>query len=119
MVRINGVNSITTLGVTTTTPGGLLTQPTNMGEFERDRFAVLPEGGVNLRLDITRNLRANIGITAMYLSNVARSGGQIDLALNPTQLNGGTLSGEARPAFNFEEDSFWLRGVNAGLEYRF
>ena len=118
-VRINGVNSITTLGVTTTTPGGLLTQPTNIGEFERGQFAVLPEGGLNLRFDVTRRLRASIGISAMYLSDVVRSGGQIDVALNPSQLNGGTLSGEARPAFNFAEDSFWLRGVNAGLEYRF
>lgn len=118
-VRINGVNSVTTLGTTITTPGGLLAQPTNMGEFERGQFATLPEGGINLRFDITRNLRASAGITAMYLSDVVRSGNQIDLALNPTQINGGTLSGEARPAFNFEEDSFWVRGVNAGLEYRF
>ena len=118
-VRINGVNSITTLGTTITTPGGLLTQPTNIGEFERDRFCILPEGSANLRFDLTKNLRASLGFTVINLSRVIHSGRQIDLALNPTQVNGGTLVGEARPAFAFQEENFWMSGTNASLEWRF
>jgi hypothetical protein len=117
-VNISGSNSITSGGLTTTTPGGLLTQPTNIGSFSRDRFAVLPEAAINVRWDVTRNLRAQVGYTFLYLDRVVRSAQQIDLGVNPTQLSGGTLAGEPRPAFAFQESNFWVQGVNAGIEYR-
>ena len=116
-VRINGFNSISVLGTPVTTPGGLLTQPTNIGEFSRNEFAVLPEGALTLRCDVTCNMRASVGYTVMYLDRVVRSGDQIDVALNPSQI-GGTLVGDPRPAFAFRENSFWVQGITAGVEYR-
>ncbi len=97
--------------------GGLLTQPTNIGTYKRDVFAVLPEANVNLRFDITRNLRATMGYTYIYTNRVQRSGDAIDLNVNPTQI-GGTLDGPAQPAFAFRDTPFWVHGVSAGLEYR-
>ena len=38
-VRIDGSTTTTSLGTTSTAPTGLLAQPTNIGEFSRDRFA--------------------------------------------------------------------------------
>jgi hypothetical protein len=49
---------------------------------------------------------------------MVRPGDQVDLLVNPTQINSGTLVGAARPQFDFKESDFWLQGVNLGLEYR-
>lgn len=124
VLQINGANSVTTLpgtpqAVTVTNTGGLLTQPSNIGTFREDRFAVLPEAQLNLRYDITCNWRATLGYSFLYLDSVMRSGSAIDLNLNPTQINGGTLVGPALPAPNFYDSSYWLQGVNAGLEFRY
>jgi hypothetical protein len=116
-VLINGSNSTTTLGSTTTGVGGLLAQPSNIGLYQRDVFAVLPEANANLRFDLTCNLRATIGYTFLYMNHVQRSGEAIDTTLNPTQI-GGTLTGESRPAFVFHDTGFWAHGANAGVEYR-
>ena len=117
-VAISGVNTITTLGTTVTSPGGLLTQPTNIGFYHRNQFAVLPEVQFNLRYDLTQNWRFVTGYTFLYLNHVQRSGAAIDTTLNPTQINGGTLVGPARPAFAFTNSAYWAQGLNFGLEYR-
>ena len=117
-VTISGVNSISTLGTTVTTPGGFLTQPTNIGTYTRNQFGVLPEVQFNLAYDLTQNWRFLTGYTFLYLNHVQRSGSTIDTTLNPTQLNGGTLVGAARPAFAFSSSSYWAQGLNFGLEYR-
>jgi Putative beta barrel porin-7 (BBP7) len=115
---INGFNTVSAGGVTTENVGGLLAQPTNIGTHRRDVFAVLPEADANLRWDITCNLRGTIGYTFMYINRVQRSGDAIDRTLNPTQINGGTLDGEARPAFFATDSGFWAHGATAGVEYR-
>ena len=117
-VNINGFNTVTVQNVTVSNVGGLLTQTSNIGSYRRDVFSVLPEANVNLRYDITKNLRATLGYNFVYLNHVQRSGNAIDRGLNPTQINGGTLVGDARPAFAFTDTSFWLHGASAGFEYR-
>ncbi|MBI3840202.1 MAG: BBP7 family outer membrane beta-barrel protein [Planctomycetia bacterium] len=116
-VSINGFTTETTLGQSVTTAGGLLTQPTNIGTYRRDVFAILPEANVNLRYDLTCNLRLTVGYTFLYINRVQRSGDAIDRTLNPTQI-GGTLVGPARPAFTFHDTTFNAHGLNAGIEYR-
>jgi hypothetical protein len=116
-VFINGTNSITVGGITTTGVGGLLAQPTNIGSYQRDVFAIVPEGDFNIRWNITRNLRGTFGYTFVYINRVQRSGEAIDTTLNPTQI-GGTLVGEPRPAFGFIDTPFWVQGVTSGFEYR-
>lgn len=117
-VNINGFNTVTVQNVTVSNVGGLLTQTSNIGQYRRDVFAVLPEANANLRFDITKNLRATLGYTFVYTNRLQRSGDAIDRGLNPTQINGGTLVGDARPAFSFTDTTFWLHGANAGIEYR-
>jgi hypothetical protein len=116
---INGSTEVIIDGVPPTTfVGDLLTQPTNIGTYKRDVFAVLPEANVNLRFDITRNLRATMGYTYIYTNRTQRSGDAIDINVNPTQIQGGVLDGPAQPAFAFRDTPFWVHGVSAGLEYR-
>ncbi len=124
IVNIRGGTTLTAFnGVTTTAPSGVLALPSNSGRFSQDRFAVLPEVGVNLGYQVTPRLRATVGYTFLYCDHVVRPGDQIDRALNTTQLppplGQGTLVGPARPAFSFHESDFWAQGVNCGLEFRF
>jgi len=118
VVNINGSNTLTTLGQTAVNVGGLLAQPSNIGQYQRDVFAILPEANVNLKYDLTRNLRATAGYSFIYMNRVQRSGSAIDTTLNPTQINGGTLNGQASPSFAWNDTTFWVHGVSAGFEYR-
>ena len=59
-----------------------------------------------------------MGYTFIYINRVQRSGDAIDTTVNPTQINGGTLVGQASPAFAYHDSGFWIHGVNAGFEYR-
>jgi hypothetical protein len=114
---INGSHTTTVGGVTTEGEGGLLAQPTNIGSYRRDVFAVLPEADANIRMNVTKNARIVIGYTFIYMNRVQRSGSAIDRTLNPTQING-QLQGEARPAFFATDTTFWLHGWSGGFEYR-
>ncbi len=96
--------------------GGLLAQRTNIGTYERDRFAVLPEVAVKAGCRLTGHLRATLGYSFLALSSAARPGDQIDRVVNPTQLPPGTLIGPARPAFHFQGTDFWAQGLTFGLE---
>jgi hypothetical protein len=98
---------------TGTTPGGLLAQASNMGPHEADQFSVIPELGFTVGYDLTCNLRAMVGYTIIYWSNVTRPGDQIDLDVSlPPQTN-------AKPAFTQNTSDFWAQGINLGLDYRF
>jgi len=119
LTYINGYNS-TTVGADPPVDGtgGLLAQPTNMGNHERNVFAILPEANANLKWDVTCNIRATLGYTFLYINRVQRSGNAIDLDVNPTQFDGGTLVGTAAPAFVGTDDTWWAHGVTGGIEYR-
>lgn len=124
-VEIKGNHSVTTLGTTIVREGGFLAQPTNIGVYERDTFAILPEANVTARFDVTHNLRLSFGYSYLYLNKVVRSGDHVDRTINPTQIDG-TLDlgnppdeGFRRPRFpGFQETDYWLYGFNAGMEYR-
>ena len=78
-------------------------------------FAFLPEADATLRIDITHNARLTLGYTFIYLNRVQRSGDAIDRTINPTQIAGGTLVGEARPAFAFHDTTMWMHGATFGF----
>src|SRR6185312_8185902 len=95
-VDIQGLTNLTIPGqATQSLPGGFLATSSNIGHYNRTKFAVVPELGANVGIQVNNNIRAFVGYTFLYLSNVVRPGPQIDLAVNRTQLQGGTLSGDA------------------------
>jgi hypothetical protein len=123
-VRVAGSTVITPPGgAATVASAGLLAQATNSGRFDQTHFAVVPELGVNVGYQFGEHVRAFVGYTFLYWSDVARPGNQIDLALNPTQfpVSGATsgLVGPARPAPIVANTDFWAQGVNFGLEFRY
>jgi hypothetical protein len=98
--------------------GGLLAQESNIGLYQRDKFAYIPELTLNLRYHATPNLSFHAGYSLIWWSDVVTSGRQIDTGVNLTQLNG-PLIGEARPEFAFDDGSYYLQGINFGLNWDF
>jgi hypothetical protein len=129
-IAIGGVHKTTRIegGATVTTPppdsttatsnGGLLALPSNAGAHEDTEFAVLPELGVNLRLDLTERLSFSVGYTLLYLDNAWRVGDQIDRYVDPTQITNleqaGTPAPGAHPAPQLVDSDFWAHGVSLG-----
>jgi hypothetical protein len=123
-VNVSGQATSTTpsaggTSVVTTTPAGLLAQPSNIGNHTADIFAIVPEFGASLGWDITCRLRATIGYSLIYWNKVMRPGDQIDLHINPSQIAPGGLVGVAAPRFPAVTSDFWAQGLNVGLAYRF
>jgi len=110
-----------------TTPGGVFALRSNIGEFERNQFSVVPEIGLNAQFDITTRIRARIGYSGLYWSAVARPGEQIDRTLNPKLIPTGQdfeskfdpTKEQFRPRFQFNDNGFWAHGLNVGLEFRY
>jgi hypothetical protein len=77
----------------------------------------VPELSIKLRRQLTHHLILTVGYSLVVVDNVVRTGDQLDLVINPTQINGGTLSGAARPAVLMNDSTLWLHGLNVGLEW--
>jgi hypothetical protein len=107
-------------GSRATAEGGLLALSSNIGQYSRDQFAVVPEIGLKLGYQVTCHLRATFGYDFIYWSRVARAGDQIDFKVNPTLIpNGGPVTGDAaHPQFTFQQSDFWAQGLTWGMEYR-
>lgn len=101
--------------------GGLLTQSSNIGQYERDRFSMIPEVNFTLGYQLTQNLKFRIGYTVMYWTNVVRPGDQIDREINSTLLPGTDPEDvepiPLRPLFTFNDTNLLIQGLNIGGEY--
>ena len=58
----------------------------NMGTFDRNRLAFIPEGGLKLGFQATQHCRLFVGYSYMYLSDVVRPGDQIDPRVDLRQV---------------------------------
>ncbi len=119
-VRIDGSTITTVNGVGLPQVGGLLAQPTNIGEYSRNQFAAIPEFGATVDYQVSQRLRVSLGYSLIYWFDVVRPGDQIDLRVNPNLLPPAMLplQGEAAPLFAFQESSLWLQGISLGGELR-
>lgn len=117
-LNISGQSTVFDGLANSTREGGLLALPTNIGHYNRDRMALIPEAGVKVGLQLTPGIRATIGYSFTYVSRVMRPGHQLDLVVNPTQRVG-PLVGPARPLPVLESADVFLQGATAGLEFRY
>jgi hypothetical protein len=104
-----------------TRTGGLLALDSNIGHHSRTEISVVPELDFNVGYRFTPHLRATVGYSLLYWSDVVRVGDQIDLAVNPNLLPNSTTAatGPQRPAFDFHRTYFLAQGITFGLEYGF
>ncbi|MCA9257986.1 MAG: BBP7 family outer membrane beta-barrel protein [Planctomycetales bacterium] len=114
--RVSGQTTVTTVGGTATSQGGLLTQASNIGRRSESAFGALSEFEFELKRRINRNLKLTAGYTILLWSDVWRAAEQIDGSLNPTQIPPGALVGEARPEFRSNASAFWTQGIRLGFE---
>ncbi len=105
----------------TQSAGGLLALPTNIGVQSRDRFALIPELNLNCRYQYSEQLSLEAGYSLLWITDVARSGSQIDTNVNPTYLPGvgGTPTGPVVPSNPMNTTSMWAQGLNVGVAWEF
>ncbi|TVP95486.1 MAG: hypothetical protein EA381_18755 [Planctomycetaceae bacterium] len=120
-VTIAGETQLIEAGVPETFTGGLYAQRTNIGTYERSRFAVVPELGATLGFHVTPRMSIAGGYSFVYISNVVRAGDQIDTDLNPglIPVEDNPLTGPLRPRFIFRQTDFFAHGVTASVDFRF
>jgi len=121
IVDIDGSTTITDpAGNQTQYVGGLLAQPSNIGRYTNTSFAVVPEVGVKLGVQLTDHLRIFGGYNFLYLSNVTRPGDIIDTRVNSSQIPPRTnQTGELFPRYTHRSSDFFVHGVMVGLEFRY
>lgn len=102
--------------------GGLYANASNIGRINNDEFAVIPELNLNLGLAVTRNLSMHVGYNLIYMDKVIRPATEFPLTVNsatvPFSPNFGTARPRAVQTF-FNQDDFWLMGLNTGFTLRF
>jgi predicted porin len=118
-VTIDGRTEAISGGFIAMYPGGLLAQPSNMGTFTRNRFALIPQVDVKLGYQLLPALRLTVGYNFTYVTQLLRPGEQVDTTVNTTQIAASALAGPARPQVLFSESGIWLQGVTAGLQLAF
>jgi len=109
-------------GTVQTFPGGVLAQPSNMGRFTRSEFSAVPEVTANLGYQLTRYLRAFVGVNWLEVTQATRAGGVIDTQVNPSSIHGlivGNPETSNRPTFQFPDSDFWAIGINFGVQLQF
>jgi len=108
--------------VTGRTFGGLYANASNIGRINNDEFAVIPEVNLNLGLAVTRNMSLHVGYNVIYIDKVIRPSSELPLTVNtgtvPFSPNFGTARPRAQQTF-FNQDEFWLMGLNTGFTLRF
>ena len=107
-------------------PGGLLTTQSNIGNYTKDRFAVVPEVGLKLGYDLTQCVRLSVGYNFIYWSSVMRPGDQIDRNIDVLQVpnfvplpTAITPVVPARPMPLLKETDYWAQGLTFGVEFRY
>lgn len=121
VVDINGNTVITPPGGPSTSyTGGLLAQPSNIGTYTKDSFAVVPEVSLRLGVQVTPHLRVYGGYNFIYWSSVVRPADVIDLRVNASQIPPRTnQTGTLYPQYNPSTSDFWAHGVMIGAEFRY
>jgi hypothetical protein len=103
--------------------GGLFANASNIGRFNNDEFAVIPELTMNFGINVTRQLNMFVGYNFLYANKVARPGAQInpivDASTVPLSSTYGDLGQVPGTRQLFVQDEFWLMGVNFGMVFKY
>lgn len=122
-LSINGSQTVSTANSVTTVPGGLLALPgANIGNYSQNKFAVVPEFGINVGYHLTPNCRLYVGYTFLYASSVLRPGDQIDTNIDVTRIPNfptqATRLNTVRPAPNLNTTDFTAQGIQFGVQFK-
>lgn len=122
-VRVDGQTVVTTPDPNdpqSVVDTGLLALSSNAGRHEDDTFGLLPELNVEGRVFLTECLSVDVGYNLLFLTQVYRTGDQIDRNINPgligtdLHINDNSPSGMARPAAQLDSSTLCVQGLNVG-----
>lgn len=101
--------------------GGVLALPSNMGSYSWDEFALIPEFNLNLHYRWSERLSFDVGYSLLWITEIARTGGQIDTNINPAQwpANGGHQIDPLAPLPVLGSSDMWIQGLNVGMAWEF
>jgi hypothetical protein len=119
--QIAGTSTLVSPQGNITAEGGILATRTNIGSYSRTVFGIVPEWGITGGFYVTDWMRVSAGYSVLLWNRVVRPGDAIDRGVNPafvpTATDFGGVATPARPAFNFNDASFWVQAVSAGVEF--
>jgi hypothetical protein len=127
VAQVNGITQVTnndprTLPASSTTAGGLLSSPADIGRQSRDRFAYLPEVNLKLGYQFTSWLRGYVGFDALMIDHAARAGDSSSINTvnaNVTVAGSANTANVATPSFRFRDSDVWAQGLTFGMEVRY
>jgi hypothetical protein len=109
-------------GTVVSSPGGLYALSSNIGQFHRSKFAVVPELNFNVGYNLTPHCRLFVGYSLIYWSNVLRPGDQIDQGLDVNRIANFPASTNtlpvARPTPSLNGRDYIAQGLNFGIIFR-
>ncbi|HVK14864.1 MAG TPA: BBP7 family outer membrane beta-barrel protein, partial [Gemmataceae bacterium] len=123
-VDLLGSSTLVGAGTTNTQQGGILNTAPDICRVRKDRFAILPEGNINLGYNITNSCRINVGYNFLYINRVARplaitTPPNLNLTQVPTSPTFGAASPGAPQRDLLNDTDFYLHGFNFGLQLSF
>jgi len=119
-LRIRGATRVNDLSG----PSGFLAMITNIGDYSKAKFAVVPEIKVGLGCKITKNLSFMANYNFLYASNVVRPGSQVsrrhNIGVDPwwsgTGIPFDPTSTPREPAPRFKTTDYWAHGVGVNFK---
>jgi hypothetical protein len=119
-VEINGFTTAAAGVNVQQSVGGAYALDSNIGNYFRNDFTIVPRLQLEAGYQLTSHLRAFAGYNLLYWGTVARAADQIDQNVDSARFpNSGRVPTLPYPAFGFHETSFWAQGINTGLELRY
>ena len=99
--------------------GGMLTSPTNMGEYHQQLFTVIPMVNVGAAYRWNRYVSTNLGYEVMYLGRVWTAVGAVPEEIDSRNIPQGGDGATNVPSFSGKSKELWIQGLNAGIQVEF
>jgi hypothetical protein len=91
-----------------------------MGSYQDDTLAMLPELDLRASLMLTERLSISLGYHLLFLTDVYRTGSQLDRIVDAGQLagpltvNDATIAGRTHPIPLFDSSTLRAQGLSGG-----
>lgn len=119
-LEIRGSTLVESMGTPTVSAGGTFTGPSNLGDYDKTRFAVAPEIKLGLGCRITRNISFNANYNFLYVSSMVRPGEQFNRKVNTANLApADPLVPPFDPQPRFKSSDYWAHGVGVNFRIQF
>ena len=109
----SGVNTTPPPAVSTDLNEGFFARASNIGVFDDNKFAVLPEANVSVAYQLTRGIDFAIGYNYLLVTNALQPGSIIDTTTRGDVA--GVPSPTPPPNVVRNSDDYWLHGIQFAL----